>query len=806
MTPASALRGLFLAFAWLVATSCSPTGNSGDAGAADAAMDKRAREILAGMSLDRKIAQLVMPDISTITPEDVERYRFGVILNGGNSGPGGNDLASAEEWLKLADAYWDASSAPMSDGQIVIPALWATDALHGHNNVPGATVFPHNIGLGATRDPDLLKRIGEATAAEVAVTGIDWTFAPTLAVTTDIRWGRTYESFSSDPELVSELGGAVIEGLQGAPGSPDFLDQSRIIATAKHFFADGGTRGKDRGDAVGDMEELKRVHVSPYRQAFAAGVGSVMASFSSVNGQKMHASEEHLTGLLRGELGFKGPVVGDWNGHGELEGCTNADCPASLMAGLDVYMVPEDWKGLYETLLAQAKDGRIPLTRIDEAVLRVLRLKLAYGLFDKPRPSERQLAGDWERLGSDEHRELAREAVRKSLVLLKNNGVLPISASAKVLVAGPAADDVPRQTGGWSITWQGGGTLANADFRGSTSIFQGLSRVLSESGGTARLSVDGSYQERPDLAIVVFGEEAYAEFVGDRDDHVLRDEAGLRLLRRFKAEGIPTVAVLVSGRPLWSNRELALADAFVAAWLPGSEGTGVADVLVATQDKKPRYDFSGRLSFAWPKDCTARSEALFPLGAGGSYAAPPGPAEFDTACSLLDAGSASQRRIFERGLDPSVNASAEDAGGPSRLANLQGASPNGGLSLKAFDLAAQEDARRLVWSGPARLRLEWGEASLPEDATLVLRVRVPQRPSARLTLSAVAPAGASKVDLTSSFELAAGKDWRNLHIPVTCVGAGARGVTLEADAAFSFDVERISLVPGDPAEGCAGPF
>jgi beta-glucosidase len=395
MTPASALRGLFLAFAWLVATSCSPTGNSGDAGAADAAMDKRAREILAGMSLDRKIAQLVMPDISTITPEDVERYRFGVILNGGNSGPGGNDLASAEEWLKLADAFWDASSAPMSDGQIVIPALWATDALHGHNNVPGATVFPHNIGLGATRDPDLLKRIGEATAAEVAVTGIDWTFAPTLAVTTDIRWGRTYESFSSDPELVSELGGAVIEGLQGAPGSPDFLDQSRIIATAKHFFADGGTRGKDRGDAVGDMEELKRVHVSPYRQAFAAGVGSVMASFSSVNGQKMHASEEHLTGLLRGELGFKGPVVGDWNGHGELEGCTNADCPASLMAGLDVYMVPEDWKGLYETLLAQAKDGRIPLTRIDEAVLRVLRLKLAYGLFDKPRPSERQLAGDW---------------------------------------------------------------------------------------------------------------------------------------------------------------------------------------------------------------------------------------------------------------------------------------------------------------------------------------------------------------------------------------------------------------------------
>jgi beta-glucosidase len=598
----------------------------------------------------------------------------------------------------------------------------------------------------------------------------------------------------------------VIEGLQGVPGSPDFLDQSHIIATAKHFFADGGTRGKDRGDAVGDIEELKRVHVAPYRQAIAARVGSVMASFSSVNGRKMHASEEHLTGLLRGELGFEGVVVGDWNGHGELEGCSNADCPASLMAGLDVYMVPEDWKGLYETLLIQAKDGRVSLSRIDEAVLRVLRLKLAYGLFDKPRPSERLLAGRWEILGSEEHRALAREAVRKSLVLLKNDGVLPIAASAKVLVTGPAADDVPRQAGGWSITWQGGGALANADFRGSTSIYQGLSTALSESGGTARLSVDGRYEERPDLAIVVFGEEAYAEFVGDRDDHILRDEAGLALLRRFKAEGIPTVAVLVTGRPLWANRELALANAFVAAWLPGSEGAGIADVLVGTPDRAPRHDFAGRLSFAWPEDCSARSGDLFPTGAGGSYAAPPVARDFDPECPLLDAGPGAQRRIFERGLDPSVQASAEDGGAPSRLANLEGTSPAGSLSVKAFDLAAQEDARQLVWSAPARLRFEWGERDLPKDATLVLRVRVPQRPSGRLNLAALGSSGAAQVDLTSSFDLAAGKDWRNLHIPISCVGAGARGVTLEADAAFSFDVERISLVPGDPAEGCVGPF
>ena len=392
--------------------------------------------LLARMSLERKVAQLIMPDIASVTPVDMRAYRFGTILNGGNSGPGGNDKAPPAEWLALADAFWDASVAPLPGGEPAIPVLWATDAVHGHSNLGEATIYPHNIGLGATRDPALIERIGAATAAEIAVTGIDWTFAPTLAVATDDRWGRTYESYSQDPALVAILGEAMIRGLQGNPGTPGFLDDRHVLATAKHFFADGGTGGKDRGDARGGLAELKSIHAAPYKPAIAAGVQTAMASFSSVNGEKMHGSRTFLTEYLRGELGFDGVVVGDWNGHGELAGCTNADCPRALLAGLDIYMVPEDWKALHARLVAQVRDGTIPASRLDQAVRRILLLKQRYGLFAKPRPSARALAGNWQVLGSPEHRALAREAVRKSLVLLKNDGVLPLKASAKVLVAG----------------------------------------------------------------------------------------------------------------------------------------------------------------------------------------------------------------------------------------------------------------------------------------------------------------------------------------------------------------------------------
>ena len=770
-------------------------------------IEAQAHALMSRMSLEHKVAQLIMPDISTITPEDVLRYRFGTILNGGNSGPGGNDLAPAKAWLALADAMWEASVAPLPNGEPAIPLLWGTDAVHGHANIVGATIFPHNVALGATRDVKLVERIGAATAEEIAVTGIDWTFAPTLAVATDVRWGRSYESFGQDPALVARMGAASITGLQGKLGTAAFLDQTRVIATAKHFFGDGGTGGKDRGDTRGDLAALKRVHAAPYPPAIAAGVQTVMASFSSVNGEKMHGSTALLTGVLRHELGFGGLVVGDWNGHGELTGCTNSDCPKALLAGVDVYMVPEDWKGLYTNLLRQVRDGTVPIARVDEAVVRVLRVKLAYRLLEKPRPAQRLLAGKWGLLGSPAHRALAREAVRKSLVLLKNDGVLPLRSNARVLVAGRAADSIARQAGGWSLTWQGGGALTNRDFPGATSIFAGLALAMVEGKGQAVLSADGTYVERPDVAVVVFGEEPYAEFVGDRDDLVFRDGEGLALLRKFRSEGIPTVALLLSGRPLWLNRELELADAFVAAWLPGSEGAGVADVLVGTSQAKPRHDFAGRLGFPWPLDCTPRTPMLLPFGAGWSYSAPPPRRKLDTRCALLEPDFSGGLRLFERGLNPAVVAGAEDEAGTGTLANLVGSSPGGGFRVMAFDRHAQEDARRLIWQRPAKLSMSWKGATLPHDASVILDIRAGTRPSATISLTPLGAASGKRIDLTSSLELAAGKGSRRLTVPLACFGPQApEGLVLESAGPFEFEIDSMGIMPGSEAADCKGPF
>jgi beta-glucosidase len=770
-------------------------------------IDAKVRSLVSRMAIERKVAQIIMPDISTITPDDVRQYRFGTILNGGNSGPGGNDLAPAKDWLALADAMWAASTAPLTDNEPAIPVLWGTDAVHGDNNIRGATIFPHNIGLGATRDANLIERIGAATAAEIAVTGIDWTFAPTLAVVTDTRWGRSYESFGDDPALVSRLGVANINGLQGRLGTRAFLDQTRVIATAKHFMGDGGTGGKDRGDTRGNPAELNRVHGMAYRAAIAAGVQAVMASFSSVNGVKMHGNKTLLANTLRNDMGFEGLVLGDWNGHGELAGCSNTDCPQSLLAGVDVYMVPEDWKGLYATLLRQVRDGTIPMPRLDEAVARILRVKLAYRLFEKPRPALRTLAGKWDLLGSSEHRSIAREAVRKSLVLLKNDGVLPLRSSARVLVAGKAADSVARQVGGWSLTWQGGGALTNRDFTGATSLYSGIAAAMAEGKGQAILSVDGSYTKRPDVAVVVFGEEPYSEFVGDRDDLALRDEEGLELLRKYRGLGIRTVAILLSGRPLWMNRELDAADAFVAAWLPGSEGAGVADLLVGDPAGKPRHDFAGVLSFAWPAQCSAHGKILAPVGKGWSYNAHPPIRRLDTRCGLLARDYTGGLRLFDRGQNPLVAASIEDQGGAASLANLVGNGAADALRIIAFDRTAQEDARRLTWTKPAKLKLDWKGAILPANARVVLNIQTGSRPASTLLLAPIGVENGKTVDLTSSIELAAGKGWRRIAVPLTCLGTDMpRGLTLEANGPIEFEVDSIGIAASAGPMDCKGPF
>ncbi len=760
---------------------CSATGPVQSTGApADGAQAAplTPEQMLAGMSLKRKVAQIIMPDIGSITPKDVQRYRFGTILNGGNSGPYGDDKAPAADWLKLADEYWAASTAPLPKGEPVIPAVWATDAVHGHANVIGATVFPHNIALGATGDADLIRRIGAATATEIEVTGIDWTFAPTIAVARDDRWGRTYESYSEDPALVSRLGAAMVEGLQGRPGEPGFLGAGKVAATAKHFFGDGGTaQGVDQGDVNGDLGELMRIHAAPYPAAIGAGVASVMASFNSINGTKMHGNKPLLTDELRGKLGFGGLVVGDWNGHGQVDGCTNKDCPEALLAGLDVYMVPEDWKALHGALVRQVKDGTIPMARLDEAVLRVLRLKQALGIFDgEVKPSARRFGGRWELLGSPEHRAIAREAVAKSQVLLKNTGVLPLKPGAVIEVAGMAADNIPQQAGGWSVTWQGGGELTAADFPGATSIWQGIAAAARASGSEAILAPEGSSSGKPDVAIVVFGEEPYAEFVGDRKDLAFRDEEGLTLLKSYRAKGIPTVAVFLSGRPLWMNREINAADAFVAAWLPGSEGAGVADVLFG---QRPA---TGRLSFSWPAHCEGTpvngpEGALFPLGYGLDLGQAGGPGALDETCNALTADHGAAWFAAGR-LGNTVQAVADNA----VLPDLRGI--GNGITATGIDRKAQEDARRIAFAPGAKLALTGPESS----AGWRITYQVTERPKAAVTVSADGTA----LDITQRLAVAAGKGWREMVLTSDCLGEVGERLTFASKGTFAIEISEIA--------------
>lgn len=488
-------------------------------------------------------------------------YHLGSVLNGGSSAPGGDNRAAPEAWLALADEFWLAST-DISDGRIGIPVMWGTDAVHGHSNIMGATIFPHNIGLGMARDPDLVYRIGKATALEMLTTGVDWTFAPTIAVARNDRWGRTYESYSENPQLVAEYAPRIIEGLQGVLGSDEFLGPGRMLATAKHFVGDGGTTdGVDQGDTAVSQAELRDVHAAGYPPAIAAGVQAVMASFNSFHGEKMHGYKMMLDDVLVDRLGFDGLVVGDWNGHGQVAGCTNTDCAQSFNAGLDMFMAPDSWQPLYKSLLRRVKRGEVTAARLDEAVARVLRVKLRAGLFSAGKPSTRAHAGRFELLSSAAHQAIAREAVRKSLVLLKNNGgVLPLQPGARVLVAGDGADNIGKQSGGWTLSWQGTGN-SNAHFPHGVSVYAGLQTALSAIGGEAVLSSDGSFDQRPDVAVVVYGEDPYAEFQGDREHVEFTSDAGLKLLEQFAAEGIPTVSIFLSGRPMWVNPELNASDA-----------------------------------------------------------------------------------------------------------------------------------------------------------------------------------------------------------------------------------------------------
>ncbi len=588
---------------------------------ADGRLEARIDALLARMTTAEKVGQLIQADIGSITPDDLRHYPLGSVLNGADVAPGNDKLASPREWLSLADRFYAASTAAPH----ALPVLWGTDAVHGDNNIPGATIFPHNIGLGAARDPALLKRIGAITALEVRVTGLDWTFAPSVAVVRDARWGRTYESYGENPRLVAECGAALVEGLQGRPGTRAFLDSAHVLATAKHFLGDGGTGGHDEGDNTMSEAQLREVDAAGHVAAIAAGVQTVMASFSSWQGVKMHGNRALLTGVLKERMGFDGLVMGDWDGHAQVPGCTSASCAPAINAGIDVLMAPESWRDLFVNTLAQVNSGEIPAARLEDAVRRVLRVKLRAHLLEEGRPSSRPFAGHLELLASPAHRAVARQAVRESLVLLKNaRQLLPLKSRARVLVAGDGADNVQQQCGGWTIDWQG--RRPSEDIRPAESIYAGIRAAVTAAGGSAELSPGGEFSVRPDVAIVVFGENGYAEGAGDVPS--LAYAGGRRavaLLERLHAQGIPVVAVLLSGRPLWIEAELAASDSLVAAWLPGAEGGGVADVLFRARDGTVAHDFRGRLPLSWPRaPGTAAGGGpagpLFPYGYGLKYA------------------------------------------------------------------------------------------------------------------------------------------------------------------------------------------
>ncbi|WP_289031465.1 exo 1,3/1,4-beta-D-glucan glucohydrolase [uncultured Paraglaciecola sp.] len=778
--------------------------------------------LLEKMTLEEKVGQVIQADIASVTPEQVTHYHLGSILNGGNSAPNGNNHASPEEWLKLADEFWLAST-DASDGGVAIPALWGIDAVHGNNNVLGATIFPHNIGLGATNDLDLMRNIGSITAKEILVVGIDWTFAPTLAVVQNDKWGRTYESYSENPEVVAKYSGPLVEGIQGVPNTDSFLGDGHLLANAKHFLGDGSTKdGKDQGDTYVSEAVMRDIHGAGYPPAIEHGAQVVMASFNSWHGRKMHGSRQMLNDILVDRLGFDGFVVGDWNGHGQVAGCSNVSCPQAMNAGLDMFMAPDSWEQLYHNTLKQVKSGEISQARLDEAVSRILRVKFRAGLFTAGLPSKRPYAGKYELLGAAEHRAVARDAVRKSLVLLKNNdNILPLSPKSKVLVAGAGADNIGQQSGGWTLTWQGTGN-ENSDFPNADSIYTGIEDVVQSAGGVATLSENGSFDEKPDVAIVVFGEQPYAEFQGDVTDLDYKPTEDLALLKSYKAQGIPTVAVFLSGRAMWVNPELNASDAFVAAWLPGTEGAGIADLLFTDAQGNTQYDFTGRLSFSWPKD---------PLDVELNI----GNAEYDPLFAYgygLSINDSQNLELLNEEIDPSLSTVNDshflfagdpvqpwrlvlnDAGGNTQVSSNHQISSQSTVEIQAKDFKAQEDIVQVNWTGQGNVSIQGNPVDLSKKASggmaieFDYNVLVHTATEVNLSLGCGLEC-AKEFDITEALKSKTMSEWHTAKMDISCFTADESKLNevnvpflLSSDAGLSIQLSAINIVEGTPGSTC----
>jgi beta-glucosidase len=784
--------------------------------AADPQIETRVAEMLGRMTLRQKIGQMIQAEIKSITPDEVRTHYIGSVLNGGGSWPARNKQASVGDWLTLADAYYTASMS--TDAADPIPIIWGTDAVHGHSNVVGATLFPHNIGLGAAHDLALIERIGAATAQSVRATGIQWVFAPTVAAAQSPRWGRTYESFAVDGALIRDYAAAYVRGMQGG-----LREDGKVIATAKHFIGDGATElGRDQGVAQISKAEMITTHAQGYFGAIEAGVQTVMASYNSwtdpaaaIEYGKMHGAKALLTDALKNAMGFDGFIVSDWNAVGQLPGCSNRQCAAAINAGIDMIMVPDDWKAFIENTLKQVESGEITQARIDDAVTRILRVKLRAGLFEQ-KPSDSAFAGKPDALV---HRELARQAVRQSLVLLKNEAAtLPLKRDQRVLVVGEAADSVPHQSGGWSITWQGTDT-SNVDFPNADTLLSGVreqvgaERVSYSADGSAIASSDA------DVIVAVIGEAPYAETNGDILSsftlaHSQRDPADLALLQAAQASGRPVVTVFLSGRPLYVNDLLNLSHAFVAAWLPGTEGKGISDVLFGSSPDGTAFDFTGRLSFPWPGNaCPERkdSTSLFEVGQGQSYASPstaaPLPVDIPDACGpatalpIFNMADAAPFALEMRHQEQSR------ALGADLNAVIEWPAESPALRVATVQMNTQQDAKDVTWLAPASLVASAGSGSnlnalAHAQAALSFDIRIEQAATApvHFEMRCGERCGVA-LDLSALLQRFGVGEQHTVKLPLACFaqhGVDMGGVNqpfgLIAEPPFRASVTRIRIV------------
>lgn len=744
------------------------------------------------MTLEQKVGQIIMPDIDEVNPAEAKAYQLGTFLNGGGKFPNKNKNSSINDWKELSKAYYDAS--PVVEGT-VIPILWGTDAVHGHNNVIGATIFPHNIGLGSTMNADLIKSIGEVVAKEVLSTGIPWTFAPTIAVPQNDLWGRTYEGYSEDPELVSLLAEAMIKGLQGE--GKEFLDDNHVLATAKHFLGDGGTKnGVDQGNTILSEQKLKDIHGKPYFDAINSCIQTVMASFNSWNGQKVHGSEYLLNNILRDQMGFRGLVVGDWNGHGQIPGCSKESCPESFNAGVDIFMAPDEWKPLYINTLRQVKEGVIKEERLDQAVKNILSVKYLLGMFNGRKPHEYP----FNYIGDARHKDIARQAVRESIVLLKNNNkTLPITSNKHILVVGDSANKITKHMGGWTVTWQGRENT-NDEFPNSLSIFEAIKLKAESNGSTVEFSNNADYEKKPDLVIFVYGEDPYAEGDGDRKTlfYQNHDKSFKNYMKEISDQKISSVSLFISGRPLIINEELNLSDAFVQLWLPGSAIEGVTDVIFANQENNISYDFKGKLSYSWPKNSSqfelnfgdVNYDPLFEYKYGLSYKenifidsvdvedSKPAPSEI-----TLFVGSAypSYREVISY-FDSIKNQIIYEGISSDVFKHLQS-----GITISKFDFKKQDDAKKINFGNQISYK-SWEIASgASEDLTYMNQgaIQLVVRPNKVSNKKISFNIGCSKTEESiknsdsnicyQSFDLSNAladnktNEWQVIEIPLACL-------------------------------------